>query len=74
MKKLAKDLKDGDHVDLEIRGMEMYDNESDRAMAINVMAVVDGEPYPIGTQGGFMVHFEEHVSLWVPLDYEFETP
>ena len=74
MKKLAKDLKDGDHVDLEIRGMEMYDNESDRAMAITTMAVVDGTPEIPDSLEGVLVHFEEHVSLWVPLDYEFETP
>lgn len=73
MKKLSKDLKDGEHVDLEVYGMELYDNDSDRAMAINTMAVVDGDPNLTVDRLGVMVHFEEHVSLCVPLDYEFEV-
>ena len=67
----AQDLKAGDRQDLE--GCEFYTDKTDIEWAEQTVAVVDGELFFPKDGDGVLVHFEDHVSLFVPLDYEFKV-
>ena len=64
--KKAKDLVEGDRVDLE--SVTIITDPVDRAMAEMEYAVVTESK----TDGiGSLVHFESHTSLWINSGYEF---